>query len=118
MTLWGIIFSHSLTAQREMKSLTPLVQQSISVGSTDNEKTKLNNLLTELEGTYQFQITKLDYKPVLSTELLENIKSSRTEDQDIYLTIDEYTKLFIPSKSSMELNNFEKLERIIYISKI
>lgn len=118
MVLCGTTFSHTLFAQREYKAKTNSVEQNIASDSPVSEKAKFNNLLTELEGTYQFQITKTDYKPVLSIELLENIKNSRTEDQDIYLTIDEFTKLFIPSKSSMEVNNFKKLERIIYISKI
>lgn len=116
--LCGTTFSHNSFAQHENKVKTNSVEQAISADSQSSEKTKLNTLLSELEGTYQFQITKSDYKPVLSIELLENIKNSRTENQDIYLTIDEFTKLFIPSRSSMGLNNFEKLERIIYISKI
>lgn len=118
MVLCGITFSQTLFAQREYKAKTNSVEQTTASDSPGSEKAKLNNLLTELEGSYQFQITKLDYKPVLSVELLENIKNSRTEGQDIYLDIDEYTKLFIPSKSTMNSNNFKKLERIIYISKI
>lgn len=118
MVLCGTTFSHNSFAQRENKVKTNSVEQVTISDSPSSEKAKLNNLLKELEGTYQFQITKSDYKPVLSVELLENIKNSRTENQDIYLTIDEFTKLFIPSRSSMGLNNFEKLERIIYISKI
>ena len=114
MVVCGFFMPQYLLAQREIKGQSPTVQSTKEIGSTSEQKEKFNSLLKELEGTYQFQINKPEYKPLFSLELLERIQSSRNEEEVVYIDIDQFTKIIIPSKKDIESSSFQKLEAIIY----
>ena len=84
--------------------------------STVNEKAQFDALFSELEGTFQFKSIKPDYSPLLSLELLQRIKNSRDNNTTIYIDVNEFMKVMIPSKNDIQSNHFEKLELITYIS--
>lgn len=104
-----------LTARPEVKTQTQS-RASEGNGSTTTVKAQYDALYAELEGTFQFKSIKADYKLLLSLELLQTIKNSRDNSSTIYIDINEYMKVMIPSKNDINSNHFEKLELITYIS--
>jgi hypothetical protein len=77
----------------------------------------IDNLFKSIEGTYQIECLKADYKVLLSESLYQKIISSRKEDQDVYVQLDEHSRLFLPSNTSIKLLGFKKLDTISYTSK-
>jgi hypothetical protein len=92
------------------------VEETSSNNSLD-EKTYRNNLQEELEGTYQFQIKKETYAPLISISTLERIKNSRLENEDNVIALDTYIDIFIPSQNKVESSEFKPLEQSLYIIK-
>lgn len=82
--------------------------------SVITEKEQYNSLFEELEGTFQFQITKEDYKPLLSYDLLSQINAARTAETDVYIPVDPFIKIFVPSKKVINSLDFKKLDIILY----
>lgn len=107
----GTFFNFSFS-QRELKS-TPKNNEAYS-HSTITEKDQYNSLFGQLEGTFQFQITKEDYKPLLSYDLLSQINAARTTDNDVYMFVDSFIKIFVPSKKTINSLDFKKLDVIKY----
>lgn len=107
----GTCFNFSFS-QRELKS-TPKNNDAYS-HSTITEKDQYNSLFGQLEGTFQFQITKEDYKPLLSYDLLSQINAARTTDNDVYMFVDSFIKIFVPSKKTINSLDFKKLDVIKY----
>ncbi len=107
----GTCFNFSFS-QRELK-LTPKNNEAYS-HSTITEKDQYTSLFGQLEGTFQFQITKEDYKPLLSYDLLSQINAARTTDNDVYMFVDSFIKIFVPSKKTINSLDFKKLDVIKY----
>ena len=85
--------------------------------ASESHQNKYNQLVDELDGTFQFQIEKENYKPLLSAELLTQIKNSRKASEDVMLKLDEYMTIFIPSEDKITSDNFIHLDRIQYSIK-
>ena len=66
-----------------------------------------------LEGTYQIQILKPEYKVLFSESLLEKIKTLRKEDEDVIVVLDDYSKLYLPSLNKIKSSNFVKLPQFL-----
>lgn len=84
----------------------------LSNNSIDS-KTKFTSLMNDLDGTFQFQIKKQDYRPLLTIEILESIRDSRKISEDIYLELDEYIKVFIPSSNKINSIDFVSLDQFV-----
>lgn len=81
-----------------------------------SEKDLRNDLIAELEGTYQFRIANKEKSVLINTTLLDKIKSSREFVNPVYFNIDDDIQVYIPSKSEIESPGFIKLERVVYQS--
>jgi hypothetical protein len=106
----------SVNNQIYKQQTTPASKEEIIVHKqeTSSEREEYKSLFEKLNGTFQFVITKEDYSPLLSVDLLKKIENARTEDSDVYMELDEFTKIFIPSRKYVNSNTFQKLETITY----
>ena len=112
VAICSFAFSNAVFSQREIKS--PNQNNQGYTHSSPSEKEQYKSLFDKLNGTFQYQINKEDYKPLLSLEVLKQIEAARTEDSDVFIQVDQYTKVFIPSKKAINSIAFSKLETIIY----
>lgn len=116
MVFCGIMSSNDVFSQNESKvkkSNTRNQEQNIS----QSKKERINSLMVELDGFFQLQINNLEYKPLFTQELLERIKVSREDQVDVFIDLDEYSRLFIPSRNSINSDSYRKIENIIYTTK-
>lgn len=81
-----------------------------------SEKDLRNDLLAELDGTFQFRIANKEKSVLINSELLNRIKSSREFVNPVYFFLEDDIQVYIPSKSEIQSANFQKLERVIYQS--
>lgn len=79
-----------------------------------SEQQKLKELISLNQGTYQLRVSNVNYAPLLTYALLETVLASRQQDTNTILQIDEYTKLYIPSTTSILSETFVPLETIVY----
>jgi hypothetical protein len=112
VAIFTVAFSNAVFSQREIKSVNQNNQG--YTHSSPSEKEQYNSLFEKLTGTFQYQINKEDYKPLLSLEVLKQIEAARGEDSDVFIQVDQYTKIFVPSKKAISSFGFNKLETIIY----
>jgi hypothetical protein len=70
-----------------------------------------------LKGTYQLMVSENSYKPLFSKSLYDVIVSSRKEEEDITIIVDEYTTLYLPSKTKISNSGFQALDPIQYSTK-
>jgi hypothetical protein len=116
--LFLIVINFNSFSQEEVEKRTPKATSNVeSVKGVDNERDQLHKLMVEMEGSFQFQISKPDYSPVVSLELLDRIQKSRLENENSTIVLDQYITILIVSKSKMESSGFQKLENIIYVNK-
>lgn len=109
IALGGILalFSTTLLAQKQTGcSEGIIVEQKIDDSSQKQLK----------EGTYQFLLSKQDYKPLFTKELIDRIQQSRRENEDVELILDEYITLFLPSKNRIHSPGFVPLEPYKYLN--
>lgn len=106
------VFSNAVFSQREIKS--PNQNNQGYTHSSPSEKEQYKSLFEKLNGTFQYQINNEDYKSLLSLEVLKQIEAARTEDSDVFIQVDQFTKVFIPSKKAINSVGYSKLETIIY----
>lgn len=109
-----VFFSNILFAQESQNAV--LKNKPESVKREKSEKDLRNDLLAELEGTYQFIIVNKEKSVLVNSNLLDKIKSSREFVNPVYFNIDEDIKVYIPSRSEIESPGFVKLERVVYQS--
>lgn len=83
-----------------------------------SEKEQLNQLLQEMDGTFQFIVSGSEKQPLLSLQLLQKIKAERQQVQGVYLDVEQGIKIYIPSTSEIESSSFVKLEKIVYQKNI
>ena len=83
--------------------------------NTVNEKQHRKALQADLQGTFQFQIDKENYSALITTELLEKIKTERLQSEDVYFEIDEFINVFIPSYQKINATSFIPLATSLYI---
>jgi hypothetical protein len=69
-----------------------------------------------MEGTYQIMVSGSKHERVFTTDMIESLKieESRKENEDVYIVIDPFTKIFIPSLKSINTIGFQKLTTIVY----
>lgn len=68
------------------------------------------------DGTYQFLITKANYRPLITQDLFDRIQQGRKEYEDVQLVIDEHITLFLPSKNKINSSGFVPLEKYKYLN--
>ncbi|WP_177177186.1 hypothetical protein [Flavobacterium urocaniciphilum] len=86
-------------------------------GSFMSENEMFKNNLKKIQGTFQIQISKADYTVPISESLYDKIQSSRKENEDVILFLDENSNLFLPSKNKINAIGFKKLEPIKVVIK-
>ncbi|MDG1334036.1 MAG: hypothetical protein P8P74_16995 [Crocinitomicaceae bacterium] len=86
-----------------------------SDGMSDQQR--LKELVSIHDGTYQIRVSDEDHSPLLTVELFDLILSSREQDIDVILDINQHTKIFLPSASLLESNSFTPMETLIYVSE-
>ncbi|MEW5677528.1 hypothetical protein ABGT15_14555 [Flavobacterium enshiense] len=68
----------------------------------------------KLEGTYQIEFLKTAMEPIAVTnEILEKIEAIRKEDQTVYLTINEKTRIKVFSRKTVK--NIDKTKQQEYV---
>jgi len=82
-----------------------------------SENQIFKNNLKKIEGTYQIQISKSEYTVPISESLYDKIQSSRKENEDVVLFLDENSNLFLPSENKINAIGFKKLEPIKVVIK-
>lgn len=83
----------------------------------ENSELAISAMFDRVEGTYQIQCFKEGYKVLRTEALYQKIVSLRKEDEDVYVQLDEYSRLYLPSKKAVGLAGYKKIECISYISK-
>lgn len=82
-----------------------------------NVSEDIKTLFSQIDGTFQVQMLHKDYKVLFSKNLYQMIIDKRLEDQDVFVTLDENSILFIPSSQKIRSMNFEKLPQTIFIKR-
>jgi hypothetical protein len=106
-----ISFSYSQKIQVINEVVEPI--NLTSAGKYLNKIEMLERDFANLEGTYQIQILKPEYKVLFSESLLEKIKTLRKEDEDVIVVLDDYSKLYLPSLNKIKSSNFVKLPQFL-----
>lgn len=86
-------------------------------GNFMSEKVVFKNNLKKIEGTYQIQVSISGYTVPLSESLYDKIQSQRKENEDVYLILDENSKLFLPARIKINTAGFKKLDLIKVVIK-
>lgn len=91
----------------------PAPTQTVEIAAEypEHEAIPANN--NKLEGTFQFQINKENYSLILTDELINKIKTSRKDSENVTIQIDEFVSLFIPSYSQINSSEFKSLDSVI-----
>lgn len=107
------LFASLIYSQKDINNAVlptlKLEEKSANVTSNNTSIT-----LDNLQGTFQFLITKADHKVMLYADLANLIETSRLENEDVYLKQDEFVTLFIPSKLKVASDGFIKLDLFLY----
>lgn len=106
-----ISFSYSQKIQVMNEVVEPI--NLTSAGKYLNKIEMLERDFADLEGTYQIQILKPEYKVLFSESLLDKIKTLRKEDEDVIVILDDYSKLYLPSINKIKSSNFVKLPKFL-----
>lgn len=67
---------------------------------SDAQKTKA--LRDELQGTYEFEISSAGYNPLITLDMLEQIRSSRLESTNAYIHWDDHTTIVVFPRTVIE----------------
>lgn len=112
------ITQNAFGQSREKTKNAPRVLTLENPQSTNvDSKFYLKNLKEELQGTYQIQISEPNYSVVITKQILERIQNERLQNEDVYLELDEHSKVFVPSKDNIQGANFTPLATSLHISK-
>lgn len=111
VSLLSLFGTFSVYSQKNLNSEPGLTLEPSS------EKKETKDLLKELEGSFQFQISKDDHKVMLYPDLANFIESSRKEEEDVFITLDEYVTLYIPSIKKIGSTDFVSLPMFYYTFK-
>ena len=106
-----ISFSYSQKIQVINEVVEPI--NLTSSGKYLNKIEMLERDFANLDGTYQIQILKPEYKVLFSESLLDKIKTLRKEDEDVVVILDDYSKLYLPSINKIKSSNFVKLPQFL-----
>lgn len=106
-----ISFSYSQKIQVMNEVVEPI--NLTSAGKYLSKIEMLERDFANLEGTYQIQILKPEYKVLFSESLLDKIKTLRKEDEDVIVILDDYSKLYLPSINKIKSSNFVKLPQLL-----
>ena len=74
-----------------------------------------SNQKTNLDGTYQFQVSKGGKSVRLNEELIEIIVQNRKENADVTYKVSDDVTLYIPSRSRINAADFEALKPVVRI---
>ena len=85
---------------------------STSLINKDAYKATIENL----RGTYQFRVSKHGYSMLMSPDLLRLIIAERKQNEDVTISIDEHTNIFIPSETVISDPSFTPLDQIVYVT--
>ena len=97
--------------------LIPINENYGKSSSNGNVSDETKTLFSQVDGTFQVQLLHEDYKVLFSKNLYQMIIDKRLEDQDVFVTLDENSILFIPSSQKIRSINFEKLSQTIFIKR-
>lgn len=76
------------------------------------------SLESELSGVYQIQMVNSRMKPMIDTPLLELIKSTQSETEEVSFLYKENIRIIIKSKQAVQAGDkFSEEEHIIYINE-
>lgn len=91
-----------------------------SFSQTENSDPRehFNNLLLELEGSYQIQMVNSRMKPMIDTKLLELIKSKQQQSEEITFFYTDSIRIVIKSKDAVAAGEkFSDDNQIIYVNE-
>lgn len=83
-------------------------------GHSATANSSLKNLFNEVKGTFQIQISDSNYKPLLSQNIYNLIIEKRQLSQDVFISIDDKSILYLPSKTKIQKHDFKPLEVATY----
>jgi hypothetical protein len=91
--------------------LTPIVGF-----SQEQDPNKIEQVVEdELAGTFQIILSdRRMVEPEVTDQILQLVDSERLQAQDVYLELDDYTKLYIPSYDQITGENFVELNPYRY----
>lgn len=95
-----------------------LSQEVLSQSNPEDPKEYFYALMQELEGSYQIQMVNSRMKPMITTEMLEQIKAMQSTTSEVTFSFNETIRIVIKSKQDVQSGNkFSDDEQIIYVSE-
>ncbi|MBW8049528.1 MAG: hypothetical protein FVQ77_04165 [Cytophagales bacterium] len=79
-------------------------------------KQSVNQLSKELEGTWQIQVINSRKMPAIPIQVVETIEQRRLDNDTSYYYLDPDIRIMILPRKVISNKNFQKLEKITYIS--
>lgn len=110
-SLFTLIGSFTLNSQKNLNNQPGLVLEHNSISQEQKDPLK------EIEGSFQFQISKIDHKVMLYPDLASFIEFSRKEEEDVFIRIDEFVTLYIPATKKVKMFGFVYLPMFYYPTK-
>jgi hypothetical protein len=108
-TTLSILFacvSFSFAQQKSPNTIGAVTQTATNSSHVTVQKApSISELKMSLEGSYRIDITKTNYQILYTRDLLETIKNSRKEDEDIVIQWDQYITITIYSYKTLENNS-------------
>jgi len=76
---------------------------------------ELQELKSNLEGTYQIQMIDSRALPTIQLSLFEEIQNKRSQTNDTFIELSGNCRVFIPSHQEIESSTFKPLEYVTYL---
>jgi hypothetical protein len=76
---------------------------------------ELQELKSNLEGTFQIQMIDSRALPTIELSLFEEIQNKRSQIDDTFIELSANSRVFIPSFQEIESSSFEPLEYVSYL---
>lgn len=111
LLLCGIVLSGHALAQSDEQ----LKGEKASFKS-NNSKSEMRDLMSELKGTYQIKVLNSKMVPALTMDDLLEIKNSRVENETIVLTKSSDIKIVVPSINEINSSAFKPLDAVVYLN--
>jgi len=120
LTLLFVLFTAFTFGQKNkytLKGMVPENLEAMKEVSSTNYSASLKSLFKAIDGTYQVQISDVNYKTLLSQSLYDKIMVNRKNDVDVSITLDEKSTLFLPAYNKIKNSGYKKLKKSIYLNQ-
>ena len=97
-----VCINFSLAQQKSIFQASP--ERDLNAPITLKKELSLPELKSSLEGSYRIEFSQANYQIVYSRDLLETIKNSRKEFEDVTLQWDQFTTIIIYARQNLENN--------------